>query len=273
MSTAQHPGSGDAGPGSAAVFARVLVGVDGTEPGFEACRQAAILAEPDAAIEAVSVVHLSDAIQVGLAAQRAADELQDEAVAALAEAGRILGARAVTRALNGFVTAAILHEIGELEATVVAIGSHGHRRATEILIGGVAGELLHSAPCSVLVARPPREPGRVPALDRRRHRRLARVGCGVPRRRAARRALRRAAGDRRLESRQGRRRREGAPARAARPGRRRAPRGRARRGGARRGPARSWAAAVCTASRRSEASPNGSPTGLRARCSWSAERP
>ena len=162
MSTAQHPGSSDARSGSAAVFARVLVGVDGTEPGFEACRQAAVLAEPDAAIEAVSVVHLSDAIQVGLAAQRAADELQDEAVAALAEAGRILGARAVTRSLNGFVTAAILHEIGELDATVVAIGSHGHRRATEILIGGVAGELLHRAPCSVLVARPAQEPDGFP---------------------------------------------------------------------------------------------------------------
>ena len=162
MTTAHHPGSSQAGSGTAAVFGRVLVGVDGTAPGFEACRQAAILAEPDAAVEAVSVVHLSDAIQVGFAAQRAADELQKEAVTALAEASRILGEHAGTRFLNGFVTAAILHEIGEFEATVVAIGSHGHRRATEILIGGVAGELLHSAPCSVLVARPQLEPDGFP---------------------------------------------------------------------------------------------------------------
>jgi hypothetical protein len=37
------------------VFTRIVVGVDGTEPGFEACRQVATLAEPTAAIEAVSV--------------------------------------------------------------------------------------------------------------------------------------------------------------------------------------------------------------------------
>jgi len=162
MTTAHHPDATTAGSGRAAVFGRVLVGVDGTEPGFEACRQAAVLAEPDAAIEAVSVVHLSDAIQVGLAAQRAVDELREEAVAALAEAGRILGDRAAKRFLNGFVTPALLSEIEAFEATVVAIGSHGHRRVTEILIGGVAGELLHRAPCSVLVARPPREPDGFP---------------------------------------------------------------------------------------------------------------
>ncbi|HKI91537.1 MAG TPA: universal stress protein, partial [Gaiellaceae bacterium] len=162
MTTAHHPATVNPGSGRAAVFGRVLVGVDGTEPGFEACRQAAVLAEPDAAVEAVSVVHLSDAIQVGFAAQRAADELQEDAVAALAEAGRILGGRADTRFLNGFVTDALLREIGEFEATVVAIGSHGHRRATEILIGGVAGDLLHRAPCSVLVARPPLEPDGFP---------------------------------------------------------------------------------------------------------------
>jgi nucleotide-binding universal stress UspA family protein len=33
----------------------------------------------------------------------------------------------------------------------------------EILIGGVAGELLHSAPCPVLVARPPKDAGSFPA--------------------------------------------------------------------------------------------------------------
>jgi nucleotide-binding universal stress UspA family protein len=39
-------------------------------------------------------------------------------------------------------------------ATVVAIGSHGHRRMPGILLGSVATALLHSAPCSVLLARP-----------------------------------------------------------------------------------------------------------------------
>ena len=33
---------------------------------------------------------------------------------------------------------------------------------TEILIGGVAGELLHKAPCSVLITRPAAEPRSFP---------------------------------------------------------------------------------------------------------------
>lgn len=141
----------------APVFERVLVGVDGTDAGFEACRQAAVLAEPDATVEAVAVVHLSDAILVGLGgAAIASDTLRQEAETALAEAMRILGARTEPKFVNGFTTEALLREARAFGATAFAIGSHGHRRLTEILLGGVAGEIIHSAPCSVLVARPPR---------------------------------------------------------------------------------------------------------------------
>lgn len=142
------------------VFTRVLVGVDGTEAGFEACRQVRLLAAPGAAVEAVAVVHLADAIQAGLEAQNAVDVLREEADAALAEAGRILGPDAGSLFVNGFVTAALLREAAAFDADTIAIGSHGHRRLTEILLGGVAGELIHAAPCSVLVARRP--PGGFP---------------------------------------------------------------------------------------------------------------
>ena len=54
--------------------------------------------------------------------------------------------------------AALLREIVRVDGTVVVVGSHGHRRAVEILIGGVTGELLHRAPCSVFVARPAGDP-------------------------------------------------------------------------------------------------------------------
>jgi nucleotide-binding universal stress UspA family protein len=83
-----------------------------------------------------------------------ADELQRDAEQALEEAVRILGPRAQPLFVNGFVTEALLRVVEQAEATLVAIGSHGHHRATEIMIGGVAGELLHEATCSVLVARP-----------------------------------------------------------------------------------------------------------------------
>jgi nucleotide-binding universal stress UspA family protein len=40
-----------------------------------------------------------------------------------------------------------------VEATLVALGSHGHSRAAGIILGGAATTLLHEAPCSVLIAR------------------------------------------------------------------------------------------------------------------------
>jgi len=144
------------------VFHHVVVGVDGTAPGFEACRQAARLAAPDEPIDAVAVVHLADAVQAGINAAHMADVLARDAEAALDEAVRILGARARKTFVNGYVVATLLREIERTRATVIALGSHGHRRVTEILIGGVAGELLHNAPCSVLIARPKGDPSGFP---------------------------------------------------------------------------------------------------------------
>jgi nucleotide-binding universal stress UspA family protein len=137
------------------VFSHVLVGVDGTEAGFEACRQTVRLADPQATIEAVAVVHLAEAMHAGMDAPQVADQLQREAELALEQAGQLIGERVSPRFVNGSVTASLLREIERTGATLIVVGSHGHRRWTEIMIGGVAGELLHSAPCSVLVARPP----------------------------------------------------------------------------------------------------------------------
>jgi nucleotide-binding universal stress UspA family protein len=136
------------------LFRHVLVGIDGTAPSFEACRQVARLAEPDTAVDLVAVVHLAEAVHAGMDAPHVADELEREAEQALVEAQRIFEGRAVARSLNGFATATLHHEVERRGATLLALGSHGHRRLTEILIGGVAGELLHLAPCSVLIARP-----------------------------------------------------------------------------------------------------------------------
>jgi nucleotide-binding universal stress UspA family protein len=161
MAVVKHPFSVEQ-HATESVFARVVVGVDGTEPSFEACRQAGVLAEPGTPIEAVAVVHLADAIHAGTNAPHAWDVLEREAEAALEQAASILGARVEKRFVNGFAAEALRREAAGTGATLLAIGSHGHRRLAEILIGGVAGELLHSAPCSVLVARPPARPADFP---------------------------------------------------------------------------------------------------------------
>jgi nucleotide-binding universal stress UspA family protein len=143
-------------------FGRVLVGIDGTEPGFEACRQAVRLAAPQSAIAVVAVVHISEEARALYGAADVADRLQADAERALETARGLIGDRARPRFVDGFVTEALLREIEAEGATLVALGTHGHRRTTELLIGGVAGELLHRAPCSVLVTRPSADADRFP---------------------------------------------------------------------------------------------------------------
>ena len=140
----------------------VIVGVDGSEAGLEACRQAPRIAEPGARIEAVAAVRLADAIQTGFDAPRMFDRLRREAETALEQALLILGERGEKLFVDGPASQVLLSEIDRTRARLVALGSHGHRRFTEMLMGGVSGELLHSAPCSVLIARPPREPEEFP---------------------------------------------------------------------------------------------------------------
>ena len=136
------------------IFSRILVGIDGSEAGFEACRQVARLAEQDAEIDAVAVVHLGPAVAAALDAANVVDVLEREADQALEHALAILGGRAHRRYLDGFVTSALLAELERFDATLIALGTHEHRRTTEIIFGGVAGEVLHKAACSVLIARP-----------------------------------------------------------------------------------------------------------------------
>ncbi len=161
MNLSQHHASGAGAVRS--VFSQILVGVDGTESGFEACRQAARFAETAALIEAVTVVHLADAVHAGLNAARLEDQMQRDAEVALDKAIAILGETARRKFINGYIAEALLHELEETHATVLVIGSHGHHRATEIMLGGVAGDVLHRAPCSVLVARVPLERAAFPS--------------------------------------------------------------------------------------------------------------
>ena len=91
-----------------------------------------------------------------------ADRLEHAAGSALADAAAILGPHAELRRLQGLTVEVLLAEAERIEATLLAIGTHGHPRLEEIVLGGVAGELLHQAPCAVLVARPVRDPATFP---------------------------------------------------------------------------------------------------------------
>jgi nucleotide-binding universal stress UspA family protein len=137
------------------VFEGVIAGVDGTDAGFEAARQAARLVAPDGWLEFFAAVYLVDANPWGWPAPEIAQELEREARETIRRAAAIAGSRAVLRPVNGPPLQSLLHELEEKRATLAAVGTHGHSRLSEIVNGGVAGELLHRAACSVLFARTP----------------------------------------------------------------------------------------------------------------------
>jgi nucleotide-binding universal stress UspA family protein len=155
-------------PGIPRVFARVLVGVDRSAESREAGRQAAQLmgragylellaayevAHPAAVSGVVVEDHVDD--QVRRAQVRATSALERACIAS----GRD---DIVAKVLMGRPIDALLEEARQQHATLIAVGSHGHARAAGIVLGSVATETIHRAPCSVLVAR-----GRLPQRLRR----------------------------------------------------------------------------------------------------------
>ena len=139
------------------LFLHILCGVDGTPASLAAVRTAARLQLPEGSLRFVAATNIAKAAQAGMAATHAAEQLQDESEDALAEA-RGLVPSAGGKVAVGNAATVLLHEAESEETTLVAVGSHGHRRAAAMLLGTVALALLRDAPCSVLIARDPKEP-------------------------------------------------------------------------------------------------------------------
>ena len=82
--------------------------------------------------------------------------LRKHAVEALERTREALApAATVGKIARGRAWQMLLGEIVLQHNTLVAVGSHGAGRAKGILIGSTATELIHKAPCSVLIARKP----------------------------------------------------------------------------------------------------------------------
>jgi len=139
------------------VFERIVCGVDGSEAGFEALRQATRLLAPGGRLVALTVSDLSIAVQAGWSMESIVAELRREAAETKAEAERELRELpdSEARVVDGSPARTLLAHAREEQATLVAVGSHGQSRAAGIVLGGVATTLLHDAPSAVLLARPP----------------------------------------------------------------------------------------------------------------------
>lgn len=139
------------------VFARIVVGVDGTAWGFEALRQALLLAPRESSpIRAVTALDTAPAIHTGIHAAQFAELLQDEADEARASAEAIIDGRpdAAATVVRGKPVDVLRRERDELNATLVALGGRRSSRFLGIMLGDTGTELLHDAVCSVLLACP-----------------------------------------------------------------------------------------------------------------------
>lgn len=142
------------------VFTRVVVGIDGSERALEAARQAALLEDVDGQLTLVAAWDTAPTIVggtgAGIPSYYDEDRQRSGAETALAKARDYVEpyTAVTTKLVRGAPTAILLEEIDCEEDTLVALGCREVGRLRGIVEGSVATELVHRAPCSVLVARP-----------------------------------------------------------------------------------------------------------------------
>lgn len=142
------------------IFDRVICGVDASGESLEAVRQAARLLSGSGRLVLLGVIELDVAVHAGWAASTVVEQLRSEAESALERAHREIAhlRLAETRLVEGPAPARFQAEIEREKATLLCLGTHGHRRVAGLLLGSLTTTLLHDAACSVLIARPPRDP-------------------------------------------------------------------------------------------------------------------
>ena len=142
---------------------RVVVATDGSEVARHAARRALeLVREPDELTVVYSSPELPGEDAGGIEgptetaeeAARQARELDVEALGAIEETVRDLGAIAVDRrVVTGEPGPAICHLADELHADAVVVGSHGRGLLKQMVLGSVSDYVVRHAPCPVLVVR------------------------------------------------------------------------------------------------------------------------
>ena len=137
-------------------FDRVVVGVDGTDFGFEALHQALALVPPSTAVYAVTALDTSIASHAGFNMGHVSAQLEEEAEKACAAAAEMMNGRGSGRAtiVRGDAKTVLRVACAEHDATLLALGGRSSSRFLGILAGETATTLVHEATQSVLLARP-----------------------------------------------------------------------------------------------------------------------
>ena len=140
-----------------AEFNRVVCFVDGSPDGIEALRQAAVLRSPDGQLIGVVALDLGLAAEAGFEATHAAAQLEEEAEQARDDAVATLAEipSAEVEIVAGRPSAALRSVAEHRRADLLAVGRHGTSRRRGLIVGSLVTEMIHEAPCPVLVARAP----------------------------------------------------------------------------------------------------------------------
>lgn len=81
------------------------------------------------------------------------EDVQREAAEEAVRQARVAAPGAEGKVVRGRGTEELIREAEQERDGVIVVGSHGKGRAAGIVIGSTATELVHKAPCSVLIAR------------------------------------------------------------------------------------------------------------------------
>ena len=142
-------------PDTTRVFDRIVCGVDSSPESLEAARQADRLRSSEGLLRLATVADVNVAVHAGYAATHVLGELDASARDALHKAVDTVRPSS-THLLAGDPVPSLLDELRRSDATLVAVGPHGHSRMLGMLLGGMSTSLLHEAACSVLLSRAPR---------------------------------------------------------------------------------------------------------------------
>jgi len=144
------------------MIAKVLVPADGSEPSILAARYAAYLATKTDC--KVTLLYVVEPTRLPYSIARFSDEKQHELEAAMEEAGKSILRLTQKELVDAGIAADIIMQKGrpgdiicsvaeEDKYDLIIIGSTGYGGVSRILLGSVSQEVLHTAPCPVLVVK------------------------------------------------------------------------------------------------------------------------
>lgn len=154
---------------------KIVVGVDNTETGALALKNALEIAANDesAEVHAIRVVEpvVDPLVEALPSAREEVERLRTDAMAAvrqvIATSGALRIGSVVAHAAVGAPARAIVDLAAELDADLIVVGTHGRRGFRRALLGSVAEEVVRMAHCPVYCVRPKDHPveARVPAIE------------------------------------------------------------------------------------------------------------